>query len=388
MKMPALTLGVEEEYLLVDPETRDLVVDPPQEFMTMCKDTLGEHVTHEFLKCQVEIGTPVCADVREVRRHLTALRSTLIRNAEKCDMRLMAASTHPFAQWDKQQHTQTPRYEMLDSDMQGIIRRMLICGMHVHAGIDDPDQRIDLMNQARYFLPHLLALSTSSPFWAGHNMGMKCSRLSIFDSMPRTGIPDRFDSFSEYQRAVDRFVEAGVMEDATKIWWDMRPSARFPTVEMRITDVCTRLEDALAITALYQSVLHMLARLQKSNLRWRIYPRMMMQENRWRAQRYGVTKTLMDLGRGRCSPYEALLEEMLDMIEEDARKLDCLDEVRHARTIVARGTSACGQVAAYDTAKKEGATETEALRAVVDFLVEGTAADLPGREGRPPPASV
>lgn len=375
--MPSLTMGIEEEYLLVDPESRDLVTDPPASFMADCKEALGDQVTHEFLKCQVEVGTPVCADITEARRHLTTLRRTLIRMAEKAGMRLMAASTHPFAKWDRQQHTPAPRYDLLDADMQGIIRRMLICGMHVHLGIEDPDQRIDLMNQARYFLPHLLALSTSSPYWGGHDMGMKCCRLSIFDSMPRTGIPDRFESFSEYERMVNRFVEAGVMEDASKIWWDMRPSARFPTVEMRITDICTRLEDALAVAALYQSLMHMLARLQKSNLRWRIYPRMMMEENRWRAQRYGIGKSLIDLGRGRCSTFPVLLEEMLEMIEEDARSLGCLNEVRHARTIVARGTSACGQTATYAAEIDKGASHDEAMRTVVDYLIAETAADLP-----------
>ena len=198
--IPALTLGVEEEYLLVDPKTRDLVRDPSPDFINDCKAQLGERVTPEFLRCQVEIGTPVCLDISEARHHLTALRSSVINTAAKHGMNLMAASTHPFARWDKQKHTAAPRYEMLDADLGGTIRRMLICGMHVHAGIEDEDLRIDLMNQASYFLPHLLALSTSSPFWGGHDMGMKCARLAIFDSMPRTGVPDVYDSWGEYQR--------------------------------------------------------------------------------------------------------------------------------------------------------------------------------------------
>ncbi len=375
--IPALTLGVEEEYLLVDPETRDVVSDPPNEFMPMCQDALGEQVTPEFLKCQVEVGTPVCVDVPEVRRHLTILRTTLIQNAEKCGMKLMAASTHPFANWGEQKHTEGPRYDHLNQDMQGVIRRMLICGMHVHAGIEDPDLRIDLMNQARYFLPHLLALSTSSPFWAGHDMGMKCSRLGIFDSMPRTGIPDRFDSYAEYERMIERMVAAGVMEDSSKLWWDLRPSARFPTLEMRITDVCTRLEDALSIAALYQSILRMLARLRLRNMRWRIYPRMLMDENRWRAQRYGATRSLVDLGKGEQLPFGALLEEVIDVIEEEAQALGCLKEVEHARTILTRGTSACRQIAAYEEARQNGADPREALMAVVDMLVRETAVDLP-----------
>lgn len=375
--IPSLTLGVEEEYLLVDPETRDLVVEPPPEFMDTCREALGERVTPEFLRCQVEIGTPVCADIGEVRTHLTALRKTLIRHAEKCGMRLMAASTHPFGEWEIQKHTDAPRYHLLDQDMQGIIRRMLICGMHVHAGIEDPDMRIDLMNQARYFLPHLLALSTSSPFWAGQEMGMKCARLGIFDSMPRTGIPDRFESYSEYERMVERMVAAGALEDSSKIWWDLRPSARFPTIEMRITDVCTRMEDAICIAALYQSILRMLIRLRHRNLRWRIYPRMLMDENRWRAQRYGVTRGLIDLSRGEQQAFPVLIEEMIGMLEEEATALGCLKEVRHARTILDRGTSACNQLDVFARAKQAGADQQEALCAVVDWLVAETKADLP-----------
>jgi len=375
--IPALTLGVEEEYLLVDPQTRNLVPEPSPDFMEDCKEQLGERVTPEFLKCQVEIGTPVCADINEARHHLTALRSVIMNNAEKYGMKLMAASTHPFAQWGRQKHTAAPRYDLLDKDMGGAIRRMLICGMHVHAGIEDADDRIDLMNQARYFLPHLLALSTSSPFWGGHDMAMRCARLGIFDSMPRTGIPDRYESWTDYQRIIERLVTAGVMEDATKLWWDMRPSARFPTVEMRITDVCTRLEDALCIAALYQSILRMLARIKKRNMRWRIYPRIMLEENRWRAQRYGCTKSMIDLGRGECVPFGSLIEEVIEMVTEDATALGCLKEVQHARTILKRGTSACRQVNTFANAKADGAEDSEAFIKVVDMLIEETAADLP-----------
>ncbi|MEO1250955.1 MAG: carboxylate-amine ligase [Pseudomonadota bacterium] len=376
--MPTLTLGVEEEYLLVDPESRDLVPDPSPDFLADCKEQLGERVTPEFLKCQVEIGTPVCADISEARHHLTALRSVIINTAEKHGMQLMAASTHPFAQWGRQKHTPAPRYDLLDKDMGGAIRRMLICGMHVHAGIEDEDLRIDLMNQTRYFLPHLLALSTSSPFWGGHEMAMRCARLGIFDSMPRTGVPDRYESWSEYQRAIERLISAGVMEDATKLWWDMRPSARFPTLEMRITDVCTRLEDAITIAAFYQSILRMLSRLRQKNLRWRIYPRIMLEENRWRAQRYGCSKSMIDLGRGACVPFGALIEEIIEMITEDATALGCAKEITHARTILKRGTSACRQLETFAQAKAEGADEREALIAVVDMLVRETAADVPG----------
>ncbi len=374
---PSLTIGIEEEYLLVDPETFDLVPDPPDDFMAECKQALGERVTPEFLKCQVEIGTPVCTTAAEARPHLIAFRRTLRRIAEHHGLRLMAASTHPFAQWDQQHHTAAKRYDDLDSDMQGAIRRMLICGMHVHVGIEDPEMRIDLMNQASYFLPHLLALSTSSPFWGGHSMGMKSCRLTIFDGMPRTGIPDYFDSWSEYETVVNHLIEAGILEDSSKIWWDLRPSSRFPTLEMRITDVCTRLEDALAIAALYQCIMRMLVRLKRSNQRWRIYPRVLVKENRWLAQRTGVAGSLVDLGRDERAPYEALIEELLALVTEDAEALDCENELAHVRTILDRGTSADRQLEVFRKAKNGGADEAEAMKEVARFLVDETVADLP-----------
>ncbi len=374
---PSLTIGIEEEYLLVDPETLDLVADPPEDFMRESKQALGDRVTPEFLKCQVEIGTPVCNTAAEARPHLIAFRRTLRRIAEHHGLRLMAASTHPFALWDQQHHTAAKRYDDLDSDMQGAIRRMLICGMHVHVGIEDPEMRIDLMNQATYFVPHLLALSTSSPFWGGHEMGMKSCRLTIFDGMPRTGIPDYFSSWSEYELVIKHLIDAGILEDATKIWWDLRPSARFPTLEMRITDVCTRLEDALCIAAIYQCLMRMLVRLKRANQRWRIYPRVLIKENRWLAQRHGVTGSLVDLGRRERTPYEALIEEILVMLKEDAEALGCEKEVAHARTILERGTSADGQLRIFAESMKAGADRAEALKEVARFLVDETVADLP-----------
>ena len=375
--IPALTLGIEEEYLLIDPQSRNLVAEPTPDFLNDCKTQLGEHVTPEFLKCQVEIGTPVCQDMTDARHHLIASRRAISNTAEKHGMRMIAASTHPFAHWDEQIHTAAPRYDHLDEDMGGTIRRMLICGMHVHAGIEDPDMRIDLMNQIQYFLPHLLALSTSSPFWGGHDMAMRCARLGVFDSMPRTGIPDRYDSWAQYQRMIDRFVSAGVMEDATKLWWDMRPSGRFPTLEMRVTDICTRLNDALCIAALYQCLLRMLSRLRAQNMRWRTYPRIMVEENRWRAQRYGCTSSMIDLGRGEPVAFGSIIEELLDLIAEDAAALNCVDDVSHAREILKRGTSACRQVEAFNKAKANGADTSEAFIAVVDLIADETIADLP-----------
>ena len=375
---PSLTLGIEEEYLLVDPETRDLVGDPPAAFMDECRAQLGDRVTPEFLRSQVEVGTPVCQNITEARHHLIGLRSTLCHTARKHGMRLFAASTHPSARWDNQAHTPKKRYDDLARDLQGTVRRLLICGMHVHIGIEDEDLRVDVMNQARYFLPHLLALTTSSPFWQGHKMGLHSYRLSVFDGMPRTGIPDVFDSWAEYQRLLDHMVSSGVIEDATKIWWDLRPSARYPTLEMRIADVCTRLEDALSVAALYQSLVRRMVRLRQQNLRWRLYPRVMVRENRWLAQRWGETGRLVDLGKGELVPFPSLLEEIISVVSEDAEALGCLKEVQHARTIFARGTSASRQLAVYDGAMAQGASEQEALRTVVDRVLEDTEADIPG----------
>jgi carboxylate-amine ligase len=374
---PSLTMGIEEEYLLVDPETRDLVRDPPAAFMDECGAQLGDQVTPEFLRSQVEVGTPVCQTVKEARHHLIGLRGTLCRTAEKHGMRLFAASTHPSAHWEAQAHTAKKRYDDLARDLQGTVRRLLICGMHVHIGIEDQDIRIDVMNQVKYFLPHLLALTTSSPFWQGHKMGLHSYRLSVFDGMPRTGIPDTFSSWAEYQRLLERLIQAGVIEEPSKIWWDLRPSARFPTLEMRIADVCTRLEDSLTVAALYQCLVRRLLRLRRQNLKWRDYPQVMVRENRWLAQRWGETGRLVDLGKGELVPYPALLEEIISIVREDAEALDCVAEVEHARTILARGTSATCQLRVYDTAIASGADATEALRCVVDHILAETVADLP-----------
>ena len=245
--------------------------------------------------------------------------------------------------------------------------------MHVHVGIDDDELRIDLMNQARYFLPHLLMLSTSSPFWQGEDTGLKSYRLAVFHELPRTGLPQRFESFGEYQRTVDVLVRNKVIEDATKIWWDLRPSAKFPTLEMRVTDVCTRIDDAVSIAALFACTLRMLWRLRTSNQKWRTYPSFLIEENRWRAQRYGVRDTLFDFGKGKLVPFAALIDELLDLIAEDAAALGCGREVRHALNIATGGTSADRQVARYKKLLATASTDA-ALVAVVDQLIAETVA--------------
>ena len=380
VETPPFTIGIEEEYLLVDPKTRELVVEPPDGLLSDCQRAVPAEigaVAPEFLRPQIEVNTSVCADVGEVREKLGTLRRTVAVVADSYGYRIIAASTHPIADWHEQIHTDKARYNALAADLQTVAQRLLICGMHVHVGIGDDELRIDLMNQASYFLPHLLVLSTSSPFWQGRDTGLLSYRLSVFDELPRTGLPERFDSYGEYRRHLDMLIGAELIEDATKIWWDVRPSARFPTLEMRITDVCTRVDDSATVAALFVSLLSALVRLRRENQRWRIYSNMLINENRWGAQRYGFSEGLVDFGRGEVVPYIDLLEEILDLVHTDAEARGCLAEVAAAREIVSRGTSAHRQLAVYGEAMKQGAGEHEALHAVVDWLIEETLAGVP-----------
>lgn len=377
MREPSFTVGIEEEYMLVDRESRDLVEKMPAAMLEQCKTLAhGQQVKPEFLRSQIEIGTRVCADIGEVRAALRELRGAVVAVAGQHGLAPLAVSTHPFADWHTQKHTRRSRYEALSEEMQAAARRLLICGMHVHVGVEDEELRIDLLNQFSYFLPHLLALSCSSPFWEGRDTGLKSYRLTVFDALPRTGIPERFESFAEYQRLVSTMVGAGVIEDATRIWWDVRPSAVYPTLETRIMDMCTDVEDAISIAALNVCILRMLYRLREANQRWRTYPAMLIRENRWRAMRYSFDRGMLDLGRGRVVPFDELLEELIELVDEDAEALGCAAEIRHARAILARGTSAHRQLEWHGRALAEGATLEEADRVVVDELIAATAAGL------------
>ena len=373
---PPFTIGIEEEYLLVDPETRDLAIDVPDALMAECQRRLEDQVSPEFLRSQIEIGTRVCANLKQAARELARMRKTVAEVAAEHGLAPIAASTHPFATWYGQKHTDKERYNILAQDMQAVARRLLICGMHVHVGLGDDELRIDLLGQVSYFLPHLLALSTSSPFWQGEDTGLKSYRISVFDELPRSGLPESFESYGEYARHVEILIRAGVIEDASKLWWDVRPSARFPTLELRIPDVCTRLRDGVAVAAMYVCILRMLYRLKRNNQRWRRYSNMLIQENRWRAQRYGCDEGLIDFGIGEIVPYADLLEEMIELVRVDALALDCLPEVEHARKIVTGGTSAHRQLAVYHQAIEAGADKKQALEKVVDFLIEETVAGL------------
>lgn len=372
MADPSFTVGIEEEYLLVDPETRNLIAESPPAMMSECEALLENQVTPEFLQCQIEIGTRVCNSLNGAREDLARLRRTVSQVARNHGLEIIAASTHPFAVWGEQKRTEKERYETIAQDLQEVVRRLMISGMHIHVGIEDEDLRVDLMGQVAYILPHLLCLSTSSPFWQGHETGLKSYRIAVWNELPRTGLPEQFESFAEFERHVDVMVRAGLIEDGTKLWWDIRPSVKFPTLEMRISDICTRLEDTLCVAALFRCWLHMLYRLRRVNQRWRRYSNMLVNENRWRAQRYGIDKGLVDFGRGEIVPYRDLLEEILVIIREDAQHLGCVAEVEHARAILDRGTSAHWQVKTYKDALENGASEEDALKAVVDMLIKET----------------
>ncbi|MFN3526463.1 MAG: carboxylate-amine ligase [Paracoccus sp. (in: a-proteobacteria)] len=372
---PEFSLGIEEEYLLVDAATGDLV-EAPKALMQACENDLSEQVSPEFLRCQIEVGTPVAANISQARDHLRHLRATVARHAETHGLAPISASSHPFADWRDQSHTDKDRYNQLSRDMGGVARRMLISGMHVHVGIDDPQLRIDLMAQMTHFLPWLLALSASSPFWLGEDTGLASYRTTVFGDMPRTGLPPAFGSWSEFERSVTALSDLGIIEDSSKIWWDLRPSGKFPTLETRICDACPRMEDTLTLAALIQATLRMLWRLSLRNTRWRQYDSFLIGENRWRALRYGTTEGQIDFGRGRITPFAELAEEWFTLIAEDADALDSQPAIARLRDMVARGTSADRQRRVAADARAAGATQDQALRAVTRHLMQEFRHDL------------
>ncbi|MBR9839596.1 MAG: carboxylate-amine ligase [Rhodobacteraceae bacterium] len=366
MDAPAFSLGIEEEYLLVDRDTLALT-EAPKALLAACSAELEDQVSPEYLQCQIEIGTRPCPDIATARDDLRRLREAVSRHAAEFNLTPIAASCHPLAHWRQQHHTDKERYHDLRRDLGGVVQRMLICGMHVHVGIEDDQLRADLMRQAGYFLPHLLALSTSSPFWQGIDTGLASYRISVFDNLPRTGLPPHFSNWQDYERSVQALVDLGVIEDSSKIWWDLRPSSRFPTLETRIMDVQPRLEDALMLAALTQCILRMLWRMRRRNLRWRIYENFLIGENRWRAQRYGVTEGLIDFGAQKIVPCAQLFDELIALVEEDAQALGCLEEIERARLVVAEGNSSSRQRVAAETG---GGTEEGRMRAVVQHLID------------------
>lgn len=364
-----ISIGIEEEYLLVNPDTRELARHQPEGFMDRCKSLLGDRVMHEMLQSQIEIGTHVCTTIDEARAELMELRCGVASVAREFNTCIVAASTHPWSLWSEQEPVDMERYRIMGVEQASIARRMAICGMHIHAGIVDQDLRVDLMNQVSYFMPHLLALSGSSPFWEGIDTGLKSMRPTIAGHLPRSGLPEVFDSWNDWTEMVDDMKATGMINDPSKIWWDLRPSARHPTLEIRICDVCTNVEDGLTVAALYQSILTFLTHLRSNNQRWRQYRRILILENKWRAQRYGVEAELGDFGKRKAVPFPDLIDELVELLRPHAEDLGCLKEVEHARVIARRGSSSDQQLRVYHDALAAGWSEHEAQVAVVDWLI-------------------
>lgn len=392
---PPLTLGVEEEYQIIDPKSRDLYAYISELLSQDQQASRSLDLKPEFMQSQVEVGSQVCQDIKGVRKEVVRLRSAVCEMADRNGVAIAAASTHPFARWQEQSITEGERYKELLDDMQGVARRLLIFGMHVHVGFgSDPDTRnlmIEVMNHARYFIPHLLALSTSSPFWHGRNSGLKSYRSVVFESMPRTGLPHSFVSYAEYrnyelmlsrvgafgkkakqgQQAESSSKTAPKPPDQGKIWWDIRPHALFDTLELRIPDICTTVDEAVCIAALFQAICAKLIKLRRQNMSWRNYRYIHITENKWRAVRYGIDADMVDFGLEEEVPFNVLMDELLEILDDVVDELGSREEVEYVRTILEKGSSADRQIAVYDAHGGDDNSQ-EALKAVVDHLVAET----------------
>ena len=361
--MEDLTLGVEEEYQIIDPKSGELT-SYIQEFLESGRVIFRDQVKPELMQSQIEVGSRVCRNIREVRQEVIRLRSMVAEVADKNGRKIVAAGTHPFSKWVEQSITENPRYHGLIADMQLLARRLLIFGMHIHVGIEDPELRVDVMNQMRYFLPHILTLSTSSPFWHGRETGLKSYRSVIFEDLPRTGIPDHFNSFDEYRQFVDVLVKTKCIEEPTKIWWDIRPHPRFPTLEVRICDCITKIDEVVAVVALVQAVAAKLIQLRRNNITWRNYRRDLIAENKFRAMRQGIEGDLIDFGKQEPIPLRFLMGELLELVQDVAQDLGSEKELNYIHTILKKGSSADRQLAVY--------RESGSLQAVVDHLARET----------------
>ena len=369
----AITLGVEEEFFLVDPDSRDLIADPDPAILEACAAAAGPHrVTTEFLRSQVETNTRVCGSIAELRAALAETRSIVVDAAERHGAWALATSMHPFADWREQTPTARERYERFAITFQESFLRQVVGGMHVHAGFGTPDSRMRVMTALRRYLPALHALSASSPFNAGRETGFKSYRLTIQGALPRTSVPPPLFSQHDYEMLVDDYRALEFIGDGSELWWDLRPSARYPTVELRICDVCTRLDDAVAITALYAALIRKLLRQDARDGLPAEPPTEIIAENRWLAARYGVLAFLGDFGGGGRVDIDDYLDALLDDVGEDARALGCEAEVARVRGIVREGTSADRQLDLFRLRHVEGDGEEAALRAVVDAAVAET----------------
>ena len=372
-----VTLGVEEEFFLVDPETRDLLADPDPQIFEACKANQGPHkVVHEFLRSQIEISTRVCASVSEVRTALVETRRLMIEGAAQYGAAVLASSTHPFAAWDMQLPTPNDRYESFANTYQESVRRLLVGGLHVHAGFGEPETRIRVMTALRRYLPLLNALSASSPFSGGRETGFKCGRLNLLGALPRTSLPRELYSKAEFDRLVQDYQRMEFIGDGSELWWDIRPSHAYPTIEVRICDICPRLEDTLGIVALYASLVRWLTRQARENRLPPEPPTEIIAENVWLAQRYGVLAFLGDTMKGGRIDIADQMVQLVDDLSIDAQALGCENELRHTLNIIREGAGADRQIDCFRLSLLDGATREEALRSVVDLTLAETAAGI------------
>ena len=362
-----LTIGIEEEFQIIDAEGQLRAhIDA---LLQAAEPRLGDLVKREMMQSVVEIGTRVCRTVDDARAEIHRLRGTLISLLGAEGLRLGSAGTHPISHWQDQLVTEHERYKMLEDEMQDVVRELLIFGLHVHVGIPDPELRVELMNEARYFLPHLLALSTSSPFWLGRVTGIKSYRSVLWSRFPRTGIPPDFSSYDEFENYVELLLKTGSITDGKKIWWDLRPHSLYPTIEFRICDACTRVDETLCLAALIQAICAKLLKLRRQNLGFRKYAPDLIRENKWRAIRHGTEGKLIDFGRQAEVPYRDLVVELLEFVDDVVDELESREAVEYVQTILEEGTSADRQLHTY--------RETRSLTAVVDRIVDETAAGVP-----------
>ena len=361
-----LTIGIEEEFQIVDQE-RQLRAHIDQ-LIAILHEALGDQLKAEMMQSVVEVSTRVCANVGEARAEIVRLRSALAGALQPAGLRIASAGTHPFSHWQDQQVTERERYKILEEELQDVIRELLIFGLHVHVGIPDPQRRVEVMNEARYFLPHLLALSTSSPFWLGRATGLKSYRSVIWSRFPRTGIPPEFASLGEFTSYVDLLVKTRSIDDGKKIWWDVRPHAFFPTLEFRICDATTRVDETICLAALVQAICAKLLRLRERNLGFRKYMPGLINENKWRAIRHGIDGSLIDFGKQTEVPFRALALELLDFVDDVVDDLGSRSAVEYVHTILRDGTSADRQLRVF--------RESGHLHAVVDHVAEETMAGV------------
>jgi carboxylate-amine ligase len=361
---PSFNIGIEEEYQIIDPVTRELR-SYITELLAAGTMVLQEQVKAELHQSIVEVGTSVCQTPQEARTEIVRLRRAVMELAGRNGLKIAAAGSHPFSRWMDQDITPFERYMGVRQDMAMLAQQLLIFGTHVHIGIEDPEFLIDAMNVVRYLVPHVLCLSTSSPFWMGQDTGLKSYRSIIFRNFPRTGIPPRFDSYADFRRYVDTLVKTNSIPDGTKVWFDVRPNHNYPTLEFRICDVCTRVDEAVCVAAIFQALIYKLWKLRRDNLTFRLYPSALTEENKWRAVRFGLDGKLIDFGKQEEKPARELIREMIEWFIGDVMdELGSRKEIEYAYRILDEGSSADRQLATF--------RRTGDLKAVVDQLIRET----------------